>query len=82
MTTKLDAPLKREIVVSGVPYTLTITPEGLKLVPKGRRKGYELEWNALVSGEAALAAALNATLAKAPEPVQAPPARPARKRKA
>ena len=48
--------------IDGVPYTLTITPQGLTLVPKGRRKGYELEWNAFVSGEAALATALNASL--------------------
>jgi len=71
MTTKLESPLKREIIISGAPYIVTITPEGLKLVPKGRRKGYELEWQALVSGEAALAAALNASLANAPEPVKA-----------
>jgi hypothetical protein len=43
---------------------LTITPEGLKLVAKGRRKGQELAWDALVSGEAALAVALNASLEK------------------
>jgi hypothetical protein len=64
MATKLDRPLKREIQVEGKPYMLTITPEGLKLVPKGRRKGQELTWDALVSGEAALAAALNASLKK------------------
>jgi hypothetical protein len=62
MATKLDKPLKREIQVDGKPYMLTITPEGLKLVPKGRRKGQELTWSALVSGEAALATALNASL--------------------
>ena len=62
MATKLDKPLKREIEVDGNPYMLTITPEGLKLVPKGRRKGHELAWKAIVSGEAALAAALNASL--------------------
>ena len=56
MTTKL------EIEVNGVPYTLTITPRGLTLVVKGRRKGYQLAWGALVSGDAALAAALNASL--------------------
>ena len=66
MTTQLEAPLKREIIINGEPYIVTITPHGLKLVPKGRRKGYELEWQALVSGEAALAAALNASLATAP----------------
>jgi hypothetical protein len=62
MATKLDRSLKREIEVDGKPYILTITPEGLKLVPKGRRKGQELAWSALVSGEAALATALNASL--------------------
>jgi hypothetical protein len=64
MATKLDKPLKREIDIEGKPYMLTITPQGLKLVPKGRRKGQELTWNALVSGEAALAVALNASLRK------------------
>jgi len=62
MTTKLDRPLKREIDIAGKPYMLTIDPAGLKLVPKGKRKGQELSWDALVSGEAALAAALNASL--------------------
>jgi hypothetical protein len=62
MATKLDKPLKREIEVAGKPYMLTIAPEGLKLVPKGKRNGQELSWDALVNGEAALAAALNASL--------------------
>ena len=62
MTTKLDKPLKREIEIGGAKYTLTIAPEGLKLVPKGGRKGLELSWQALVSGDAALSAALNASL--------------------
>ena len=64
MATKLDKPLKREIQIDGKLYMLTITPEGLKLVPKGHRKGQELTWSALVSGEAALATALNASLQK------------------
>ena len=62
MTTKLDTPLKREIEIEGQPYTLTISPEGFKLVAKGRRKGYELAWSTIVSGEAALASALNASV--------------------
>jgi hypothetical protein len=62
VATRLDKPLKREIEIAGKPYMLTIAPEGLKLVPKGKRKGHELSWDALVSGEAALAAALNASL--------------------
>ena len=62
MTTRLEAPLRREIDVRDEPYTLTITPEGFKLVPKGRRKGYELSWASIVSGEAALASALTASV--------------------
>lgn len=64
MATKLDRVLKREIGIEGEPFMLTITPDGLKLVPKGRRKGLELSWKSLVSGEAALATALNASLAR------------------
>jgi hypothetical protein len=75
MTTKLDGPLKRELSVRGEPYTLTITPDGLQLVPKGRRKGYELRWEDFVSGDAALATALNASLARAPAPRAPAPAK-------
>ncbi|HEY4582913.1 MAG TPA: hypothetical protein VIG88_08620 [Lysobacter sp.] len=62
MTTKLDGPLRREVDIKGQAYTLTVDPDGLKLVPKGRRKGLELAWAALVSGDAALAAALQGSL--------------------
>jgi hypothetical protein len=65
MATRLDKPLKREIDIDGKPYMLTITPDGLKLTEKGRRKGHSLQWRNLVSGEAALAAALNASLEEA-----------------
>jgi hypothetical protein len=67
MTTKLDGSLKREIEVGGEPYTLTLSPAGFTLSRKGRRKGFELTWAAIVSGDAALATALNASLANAPE---------------
>jgi hypothetical protein len=62
MTTRLDGALKREIEIGGIAYVLTITPHGMTLVRKGKRKGFELEWNSLVSGDAALATALNASL--------------------
>jgi hypothetical protein len=65
MPTKLDHTLKRELKINGEAYVLTISPEGLKLVRKGRRKGQELSWKDLVSGQAALAVALNASLEKA-----------------
>ena len=64
MATKLEKPLRREVAIDGQPYMLTISPDGLKLVPKGKRKGLELAWKALVSGEAALATALNASLGR------------------
>lgn len=60
--TLLDKPLRREVLIEGKPYTLTLTPEGLKLVEKGRRKGLNLAWSELVSGDAALATALQASL--------------------
>ncbi len=61
MATKLDKQLKREIDVDGKPYMLAITPEGLKLTEKGKRKGQELSWKNLLSGQAAQATVLNAT---------------------
>ena len=62
MTTKLDKPLRREVEIDDRLYTLTVDPEGLRLVEKGHRKGQELRWRDLVSGDAALAAALAASL--------------------
>lgn len=62
MTVVLDKPLKREIAVGDDAYVVTIAPDGLKLVAKGKRKGVELRWADLVSGDAALAVALNASL--------------------
>jgi hypothetical protein len=62
MTTKLNAPFKRELDLNGEKYTVTISPEGFKLVAKGKRKGIELTWASLVNGEAALASSLNASL--------------------
>jgi len=60
--TPLDKPLRREVQVDGRPYTLILDGEGLKLVEKGRRKGVTLTWRDLLNGDAALAAALQASL--------------------
>ena len=68
MTTRIDSELKREIVIDGASYTLTLSPDKLVLALKGRRKGLELKWTDLVSGEAALAIALNASLTANIEP--------------
>lgn len=60
--TKLEKPLRREIEINGKAFVVMITPEGLKLTEKGRRKGQELAWKDLVNGEAATAVALDASL--------------------
>jgi hypothetical protein len=56
----------------------------LKLTLKGKRIGQELSWNDLVSGDAALAVALNASVGKfaAATPAPAPQAKtPATKKR-
>jgi hypothetical protein len=60
--TRLDKPLRRELVVDGHSYTLTIDPTGLKLAKKGHRRGVAIDWQDLLNGDAALAAALKASL--------------------
>jgi hypothetical protein len=67
MTTPLTKPLKRELLIQGRPFIVTLSPAGIKLTLKGKRKGQELLWADLVSGEAALAVALNASLKGIPE---------------
>jgi hypothetical protein len=64
MVTRLDKELRREVEVDGTAYVVTLSLDGLKIVVKGRRKGLELSWKDLVSGDAALATALNASVAK------------------
>ena len=64
MATKLEKALKREVMIEDQPYMVTISPEGVKIVPKGKRNGIEIAWKDLVSGDAALATALNASLQK------------------
>ena len=61
MTTKLQNAFKRELDLNGEKYTITVSPEGFKLVLKGKRKGIELTWASIIGGDAALAAALNAS---------------------
>ena len=54
MTTRLTEPIKREVELEGQVYTLTIRPDGVHIAPKGKRKGHELSWKDLASGEAEL----------------------------
>src|SRR5262245_42803136 len=62
MATKLEKPLKREIEIGGQAFIVTLTPQALALVGKGRRKGIEIRWDEMISGEAALARALQASI--------------------
>ena len=62
MATALSKDLKREVIIKDKPFTLTIGPTGLKLTQKGHRNGVDLKWEDIVGGDAALAAALNASV--------------------
>jgi hypothetical protein len=62
MATKLEKTLKREIDVDGKAYMLAISPEGLKLTEKGRRKGQELSWKGLLNGQAAAPSAVGGSM--------------------
>jgi hypothetical protein len=63
VATVLDKELKRRITVDGDDYTVAIDPEGIRLVGKGKRTPeVDLRWRDLLSGEAAMAVALNASL--------------------
>jgi hypothetical protein len=62
MATKLDKSIKRELEHKGQVYTITISPEGVKVVPKGRRNGTEVSWDSIISGDATLNANLSASV--------------------
>jgi hypothetical protein len=64
MTTPLEKTLRRQVHIKGQDYIVAISPEGLKITLKGKRKGLELSWEALVSGDAALAVALKASVGR------------------
>jgi hypothetical protein len=47
MATKLDKIIRREIELDGQPFTVTISPGGVKITQKGYRKGREISWTEL-----------------------------------
>lgn len=49
MALPLERTLKREVVIDGAPYTVTLSPLGVKLVRKGFRKGRAVSWRALLA---------------------------------
>jgi hypothetical protein len=73
VTTLLDKELKRQVTVDGVDYIVAVDPEGIRLTGKGKRRPeVELRWRDLLSGDAAMAVALNASLSKKRQPASKP----------
>ena len=70
MTTRLDKPIKREIEHDGVLYTVTIAPDGVRVVEKGKRKGRELSWEQIISGDAELVETLRISVDATRTPAQ------------
>jgi hypothetical protein len=62
--TPLDKTLKRALSIKGRDYVIHLSPESLKITEKGRRLGVELKWQDLISGQSALAVALQASVGK------------------
>jgi hypothetical protein len=75
LATVLDKELRRRITVGGVEYTIVLDPGGIRVLGKGKRRPeVELRWNDLLSGEAAMAVALNASLSTHKRQAPAKPA--------
>ena len=62
MATKLEKTLKREIDIDGKPYMVAISPEGVKVTQKGFRRGPELTWRSIISGEAEMSQQLKSSV--------------------
>ncbi|MEO8605131.1 MAG: hypothetical protein ABI629_21365 [bacterium] len=52
--TVLDRPLRRAITIDGATYVATLSHAGVRLTEKGRRKGVEVTWAQILSGEVTL----------------------------
>ncbi len=62
--TPLEKTLKRALRIDGRDYVVTLTPDALKITEKGHRLGLELRWAELISGDSALAIALQASVGR------------------
>ena len=47
MATKLEKTIRREIVIEGEPFTISISPHGFRLTKKRFRSGVALSWKTL-----------------------------------
>jgi hypothetical protein len=70
MTTPLEKTIKRALIIKGREYVVALSPQSVKLTLKGHRNGVELKWTDLISGDAALATALQASLGRFAEEKQ------------
>lgn len=69
VATVLDKQLKRQVTVDGLDYTIALDADGFRLTGKGKRTPQvELRWRDLLSGDAAMAVALNASLTEKRRP--------------
>jgi hypothetical protein len=71
MATKLDKSIKRELEHQGKLYTITLAPDGVKVLEKGKRNGKELSWASIISGAATLIAYLKISAAPTRPPMNA-----------
>ena len=62
MATKLEKTLKREIEIDGKAYMVAISPEGVKVTQKSFRRGPELTWRSIISGEAEMGQQLKSSV--------------------
>ena len=51
MTTKLNKTIKRELDLLGRVFTILISPNGVKITPKGGRTGQEISWEKILTDE-------------------------------
>lgn len=49
MTTTLERPLARELLLGGEAYKVVISPDGLRLTRKGHQKGVEVTWDNILA---------------------------------
>jgi len=67
VTIPLVKPITREVLVTGTSYNVTMTPEHLKLVRKGGRKGVEIPWDDLLAFEHRVESAISPVTLSATE---------------
>lgn len=48
MIAKLTQPIRRAVEIDGEPYTLVVSPEGIRLTRKRFRHGPSIGWRALL----------------------------------